>query len=72
METLTKEEISELAAQTALKAIETLDLKNPVRRFVPGDGGIPQEDKDLDTPKFKTFGEYLKAVADHFVGRFGS
>ena len=63
---MTKEQISELATQTALEAIKSLDLKNPVRRFIPG---VEIASAPEAEGKFKTFGQYLKAVADHHAQR---
>lgn len=67
---MTKEQIAELASQAAMSLIESLGLKEPVRKFKPGDGGTPESDGG-DNPKFKSFGEFLLAVADKHAGRMG-
>jgi HK97 family phage major capsid protein len=60
---ITEEKIAEIAATAAAKRVE--ELKQPVRKYLPGDEKPPEG----DAPKFKTFGEYLRAVADHFGQR---
>lgn len=57
---LTEEKIEEMATNAAMKVVE--DLKIPNRRFLPG-GEEPPPD---ETPHFKSFGEWLRAVNDVF------
>lgn len=63
---MTKEQIAELAAAAASKVVA--ELQDPVRKFPPGDTEAPLEEGGK-TPQFKSFGEYLKAVADHHAQR---
>jgi len=60
---MTEDKIAEIAAGAAAKVVE--ELKEPLRKFQPGDENPPTEDK----PQFKSFGEYLRAVADHHAQR---
>lgn len=60
---LTKEQISELAAASAQRVME--QLKEPIRKFVPNEAEVPPETKG----QFKSFGEFLKAIADFKTGR---
>lgn len=67
MPELTKEEerIVELSAKTVEQMLAQLKL--PDRKFIPGgDGDPPEKPEDL---KFKSFGEFLRAVADQKAGR---
>lgn len=62
---LTEERIAEIAAKAAAEAVEK--LKETDRKFTPGDDDGDKEDKD--TPKFKSLGEQLMAVAQSETSR---
>ncbi len=58
---LTKEEIAEIASKASAAVME--QLKEPIRKFVPS--GPAPEDKQ----EFKSFGQFLGAVADWHKGK---
>jgi len=65
---MTEEKIAEIAATAAAKVVE--ELKQPERKYLPGDPDAPPAIEDK--PQFKSFGEYLRAVADHHAQRMES
>ena len=61
---LTKEQISELATESANKVMA--QLKEPIRKYGPGDTEVPPPIADT---KFKSFGEFLKLISDFRTGK---
>ena len=61
---ITEEKIAQIAAEAASKRLD--ELKLPVRKFLPGSDEVPPAETKS---QFKTFGQYLKAVADHHAQR---
>lgn len=59
---MTEQEIAEVAAKAAAAVIER--LKEPIRKFIPGEKEPPAPEE-----KFKSFGQYLAAVADWHRGK---
>lgn len=63
---LTKEQISELAAESAAKVVA--QLREPIRTFAPGDEEVPPGIEDTKTT-YKAFGEFLRAISDFHTGK---
>jgi len=63
---MTEEKIAEIAAGAAAKVVE--ELKEPLRKYTPGDENPPEVEEN---PQFKSFGGFLKAISDVRMGKMG-
>lgn len=65
---LTKELIEQMAESAAARVVET--LKEPLARLPLGEGEKPKTVED-ETPRFKSFGDWLRAVNDFHKQKLG-